>query len=260
MSKTPQRIAMIGAGRVARQLTLWLKSKGVEVAQIYNRSPERAKSLAADAGAQVIENLDALDKDLDLCIIAVSDDAIASVADALPVTDAVVVHTSGARPISDLKRHPKHGVFYPLQTFTADRPADFHQVPLCLEGSDEAVTSMLKTAGVVWGVPVYQLNTAQREVLHVAAVLANNFTNHLWGKSFELLRQNDMEPGMLYPLLMETMRKAVNSDPNSIQTGPAVRGDEETIARHLDKLKDDANLREIYTTLTRSIQDTHGKL
>jgi len=264
MSKVPQRVSIAGAGKVARQMALWLKSKGVELVQIYNRTPKAAEELVELVGGNTTAIYDwkEFNPEVDMVIIAVSDDAIAGISAKLPPTEAVVVHTSGARPMDDLKNLKRRGVFYPLQTFTAEQTADFHQVPLCIEGNDAEVQELLKTCCVVWGAPVYQLNSAQREVLHIAAVVANNFTNHLWGRSFDLLKQNDIDPGILYALMMETMRKAIHLNPHDIQTGPAVRGDKETIRRHLEKLKDDANLREIYELLTQSIEQKHrnGKL
>lgn len=256
--RAPKRVSIVGAGKVARQLALWLKSKGLELVQIYNRTPEAANELVALVGANAVSTWKDFDSKVDMVILAVSDDAIAAISANLPVTDALVVHTSGARPLDDLKHHERRGVFYPLQTFTLDQAADFQQVPICVEGNSPEVEELLKTSCIVWGAPVYQLNSSQREVLHIAAVVANNFTNHLWGLSFDLLKHNNIDPSILYALLMETMRKAINLDPHAIQTGPAVRGDKETIRRHLEKLKDDANLREIYDVLTQSIAQKHG--
>lgn len=262
MTRSPERVVVVGAGKVARQLVPWLKSKGVEVVQVYNRHLEAAGALASEVGAAAIDDLKELDTGVQLVFIAVSDDAIANVSGEMPRTDAVVVHTSGTRPITDLEHHEKRGVFYPLQTFSEEAQVDFQQVPVCIESSDDVVSEVLKSCGIAWGLQMHELDSGQREVLHVAAVIANNFTNHLLGKSFDLLKTHNIAPDILYPLLMETIRKAVYNDPHAIQTGPAVRGDERTVQRHLDKLKDDPALREIYRQLTDSILQTHrhGKL
>lgn len=256
-----QRVALIGAGKVARQMGRWMRSSGVEITQVYNRTFSEAENLAGLVGATAISDLSEI-ADVQMVIIAVSDDAIAAVSAAMPAVDAVVVHTSGTRPIEDLNQHVRCGVFYPLQTFTDDVEVDFRQVPVCIEGVDPETEELLRVCCLTWGAFPYILNSSQREVLHVAAVIANNFANHLWGKSFELLNKSEIEPDILFPLMMETVQKAIHADPHSVQTGPAVRGDKKTIERHLQKLKSDDNLQEIYRILTKSIleKQQHGKL
>lgn len=262
MTEMIQRVALIGAGKVARQLARWIRSSGVEIVQIYNRSLPAAETLAAEVGSTAINKVEELNADVQLVIISVNDDAISDLADAMPETNAVVVHTSGTRPMDDLKKHEKRGVFYPLQTFTDQHDVNFRQVPICIEGVDESVTHLLKSCCVSWGALCYELNSSQRAMLHVAAVVANNFTNHLWGRSFDLLKEHEIEPDILFPLMMQTVEKAIHAHPHSIQTGPAARGDNQTIERHLDTLKSDANFRELYRLLTSSIQENqqNGKL
>jgi len=262
MTETPHRATVIGAGKVAHKLAPWLKSNKVAVKQIYNRTTAKAGALAAEVGAQPLAEVADIDREVDMVIIAVSDDAIREVSDELPSLDAVIVHTSGTRPIDDLKKHDKRGVFYPLQTFTPQSNIDFQQIPICIEGNSREVEEYLKSCCIDWGTSCHLLNSDQRGILHIAAVVANNFTNHLWGSAFDLLKEHNIEPNILYPLMLETVRKATFEDPHEVQTGPAVRGDQQTIDRHLDKLKSDANLREIYRVLTESIAQTKrdGKL
>lgn len=262
MAKLPQKIAIVGAGRVASKLAPWLQSRGVEVVQIYNRDQARAKALAVELNTEAVASLKDIDSEVEMIIIAVSDDAIAGVSAELPQTDALVVHTSGTRSINDVAQHKRHGVFYPLQTFSEEHAVDFTQVPFCIEASSREVEDLLKACCITWGIRSYLIDSKQREILHVAAVIANNFTNHLWGKSFDLLRKNEIEPDILYPLIFETVRRATHGNPHEVQTGPAVRGDQKTIDRHLQKLTNTPELQEIYSLITQSISETkkHAEL
>lgn len=256
MVNPPQRIAIIGAGRVTSQLAPWLQGRGVEIAQIYNRTFAHAEALATALKSEPVASLKDIDPEVEMIIIAVSDDAIAGVSAQLPQTDAVVVHTSGTRSMADVAQHKQHGVFYPLQTFSGEHAVDFARVPFCIEASSAKVEELLAACCVLWGIRSYAIDSKQREILHVAAVIANNFTNHLWGKSFDLLRKNEIEPDILYPLILETVRRATQGNPHEVQTGPAMRGDKNTIDRHLQKLSETPELQEIYTLITQSIFET----
>lgn len=253
MKPVPQKVVIVGAGKVASQIGNWLHRGGVEIIQLINRELEKAQSLAEEWSAQLTDDFNALHPDAEMVIIAVSDDAIGAVSDQLPKSDAVVVHTSGSRPLEDLQKHQRRGVFYPLQTFSAHAVVDFSRVPICVEGSDDQVEDALLNAVELWGAQPFRLNSEQRGSLHVAAVVANNFTNHLWGLSRDLLVKNDIAPEIVHPLMEATLQKALTNHPHDIQTGPAVRGDEETIRRHLEKLSGDATLHRIYELLTSSI-------
>lgn len=256
MSKPPVRIAVLGAGKVASQLAPWLQERGVEIVQVYNRTTATANKLAPLLNAEVISSPKEINQAVEMIIIAVSDDAIAGISEEIPHSDALVVHTSGTRSITDVAQHNRHGVFYPLQTISGEHPVDFTQVPFCIEGSSNDVHDLLVASCVEWGIRSYSIDSKQREMLHVAAVIANNFTNHLLGKSFDLLRKNDIEPDILYPLIFETVRRATHGNPHEVQTGPAVRGDQKTIERHLQKLIHTPELQEIYSLITQSISQT----
>lgn len=261
MDNPIKRVSFAGAGKVARQMAPWLKENGVQIVQVYNRSHEQGEPLAAEVSAEFISNASALELNVDLIIVAVSDDAIAGVSQLIPQTGALVVHTSGTRAMDDLKHHARRGVFYPLQSFSDKMPVDFRKIPFCIEAANLSDEELLKVNCLTWGSYTYPLNSQQREILHIAAVMANNFVNHLWGKGFDLLKKNDIQPDILFPLMMETVNKAIHSDPHEVQTGPAVRKDENTIQRHVEMLKKEGNLQQIYQLLTKSIQEKHhGKL
>ena len=87
----------------------------------------------------------------------------------------------------------------------------------------------------------------------MAAVFVNNFSNHLFLIGEKICKENNIPFKTLYPLIFETFEKIKLFSPKDIQTGPAVRGDIDTILEHIDLL-DDPKLKNIYMSLTESIK------
>ncbi|TVR39124.1 MAG: DUF2520 domain-containing protein [Cryomorphaceae bacterium] len=254
-------IALIGAGRVASNLGTAFKLRGFELQCVLSRNEERGRLLAEELGTHFFRLNEAEQVRAHLFVIAVSDDAVQEVSEQLPAGEAVVVHTSGTRPMADLSKHPNRGVFYPLQTLTSAVRHQWSDVPFCLEASCHDALAVLKDVCTQLGAQHYELNSDQRARLHVAAVIANNFTNHLWGWSRRLLEEAEVDPAILHPLMRETLAKALTHDPYGVQTGPAVRGDEQTLRKHLAQLEEHPRLRAIYQLLTESIAaQSNGKL
>jgi len=254
MAEQIHKVAIVGAGKVASALGNWLLNSGVQITEIWSRNPKNAENLAIGLNAKAVLELSNISASNDLIIIAVKDDAVEEVSKQLEVGNAIVVHTSGARPISDLQKHSNCGVFYPLQTFSVDTKPDFTKIPFCTEGSNQFVYSQLESFCLKLGAISHRIDSQQRGTLHLAAVLANNFTNHLWGKSRELLENAGIDHRILNPLMEETLQKAMTNHPFEIQTGPAVRNDSATIEKHLDRLSSDPLLADIYRLISQSIQ------
>jgi predicted short-subunit dehydrogenase-like oxidoreductase (DUF2520 family) len=143
-----------------------------------------------------------------------------------------------------------------LQTFSKAKKIDFKKVPLCIEAGNAKALQQLKViAGNLSGV-VDEVDGEQRKILHLAAVFACNFTNHLYHISQQLLESNGLNFDLLKPLIVETADKINGTLPKEAQTGPAVRGDDATIKTHLNMLQEDAGLQEMYIILSRSIKKT----
>lgn len=201
--------------------------------------------------------------DADVILISVKDDAIAEVArhleSMLPEgSNAIVAHTSGSKSMDVLgfMRHPV-GVFYPLQTFSKDVPLDYAEIPFFIEGSNPDVATALKElAGLVSG-HVHEADSSVRRTLHIASVLACNFTNHLWALADDVLRRNGLDFSMLHPLVKETCRKAMENNPGDVQTGPARRGDSGIVSAHLEALADMPGIHDIYEILSNSITERY---
>lgn len=256
---SPLHIILLGAGRVATQLGAALHQAGHQVPYIWSRTPASVATLAATLpGAKVAPglNLTALPP-ADVYLLAVPDAAIPAVlAEAQFPVGALVAHTSGAVPLAIFNDYPslRGGVFYPLQTFSAGRVVDWHTVPLCIEATDEAAEAVLLALAHTLSSSVQRVATPQRQAIHVAAVFACNFSNHLLGISHALLQEQQLPLALLAPLLHETVEKALEYPPFTVQTGPAARQDEPTLARHRASLTTHPEWQALYNKLTASIQ------
>jgi len=251
------KIVFLGSGNVATHLALAFKAAGQEILQVWSNTEANAQALAQRVGCVAISDLSTLDLGADLYVIAIKDEAIAELAAALPSVAGVVAHTSGATSIEALNSHKHHGVFYPLQTFSKQKNIDLSDTPLCLEASDAETMSLLQDAAMLISTASFQVDSEKRKVLHLSAVFACNFSNHLYQLGYSIMQQHGLDFEILKPLIMETARKVQDAVPFDVQTGPAVRGDEETMANHLQLLEVRPDLQDIYKTLSESIKKTH---
>lgn len=255
-------VAFLGAGHVAAHLAPALAAAGHRVAGVWSRTPAHAAALAhrLPSARVLVSPAEAAALAPDLVLVCVPDHAVAAViaAAALPPTTPVA-HTAGALP---LPAHPHAGVFYPLQTFSAGRPLDLRAVPFFLEATDTATAAVLAAlAHDLSAQPARWLTTAERAPLHLAAVFAANFPNHLLGISRQVLAQAGLPLDVLCPLVDEVVAKAfaAGGGPFSVQTGPARRADAPTLAAHRARLRADPALTPwlpVYDVLTAAIQHT----
>jgi predicted short-subunit dehydrogenase-like oxidoreductase (DUF2520 family) len=248
------RISIIGSGNVATHMAAAFKNAGHRIIQIYSREMYNAALLAYHVGAEAIDNFNNINPETDIFIISVKDDAIVPIARELAEYKKLTVHTSGATDLEALLAFiPDAGVFYPLQTLSKNKEADFLTVPLCIEGANEAITRNLEQLAQTVSNNVYRVNSAQRKILHLAAVFACNFPNYLYGIAQQLLAKNAIDFELLRPLILETAQKVQDHLPAEVQTGPAIRNDEHTMAAHLQMLAEEPSLKAIYQLLSQEI-------
>jgi predicted short-subunit dehydrogenase-like oxidoreductase (DUF2520 family) len=261
-------IAVIGSGHVAWHLAHAFEERGYSVVSVYSRQLEKAEDLAETLYA--CNPTDSLDFSLsaaELFILAVSDDAIEEVCRKIHLPEgAILAHTSGAKSIQILEEiidnerfmPIDYGVFYPLMTFTKGKKVSFSTIPICIEASDEDTEDVLVKLASELSNEVHLISSEQRRVLHVSAVFACNFTNHLWALTKAIVESEDLPFDILKPLIQETVKKAMKAPhPADVQTGPAIRHDQQTILNHLAYLSEDDDLLKVYQLLTESIQDWH---
>ena len=248
------RITIIGSGNVATHLAAAFKNAGHAILQVYSRDLQNASLLAYHVRAEPIDSIDQINPETDLFVIAIKDDAIETIASALAEYDKLIVHTSGATDMQALSNHTKKaGVFYPLQTFSKTKEVNFNTVPICIEGSDDQIISQLNELAYTITQNVYRINSSERKTLHLAAVFACNFPNYLYYLAQQLLADKQLPFDLLRPLILETAEKVQEYLPANVQTGPAIRNDENTMAAHLRQLQEKPELRALYEQLSQGI-------
>lgn len=252
---------MIGAGRLATNMTKALMRAGHDLPQVYSRTHEAASALASVTGSEPVSCLEQVRGDADMYVIAVKDGAIASVIASLcpRLPGAIFVHTAGSVPMNAFLGSAKRfGVIYPMQTFSKERDVDFSCIPCFVEGNDEATLATISDVAGSISRDVRPLPSEKRRYLHLAAVFACNFTNHCYRLASEILSSQGIPFSIMLPLIDETARKVHHLTPAEAQTGPAVRYDSEVIAAHLHLLDELNNAGEalpanVYRLMTESI-------
>ena len=232
------KTVLIGRGRLATNLQRALLESGHEVVSINSRT------------------LDGLPLSADVFVIAVKDSALSEV-----ICNAtkgrenqLFVHTAGSMPLSLFERHTtRYGVFYPMQTFSKERQADFADIPIFLEANSPETLTTLNVLAASISRSVYNLSTEERKYLHLAAVFACNFVNHCYDMAATVLEQHGLPFSVMLPLIDETARKVHELHPRQAQTGPAVRYDENVIRMQSELLAEKPELQRIYLQLSENI-------
>jgi len=251
-------ISLIGTGNLAWYLGPALENSGHSILEVFGRDQKRTKAMQERLyNATLQKDLDFSRSDSKIFILAISDDAIEEVAKAIILPDnAVLVHTSGSQPIEKLgfAATENTGVFYPLQTFTKGEKVDFEDIPLLIEAYNHYVRDILMDVAKSISKKAYDIFAEDRMAIHLAAVFACNFTNYMFYISDTLLKKHHFDLGILRPLIAETLNKSLNIGPENSQTGPARRGDLETLDRHMTYLKDQ-DVQDLYRILSQQILD-----
>lgn len=245
-------LSIIGAGNISWHLSQAFKNSGISIKQIFSRDLSKAKSMAKLVEAEPINSIKDLSPDTDLILICVSDKAIPEVVENIGFYDKTIAHTAGSVSLSALKKFTNHGVFYPLQTFTKGNYLNLLQTPFCIEANNtETQTKLLNLAKQISN-SIYELSSEQRLQCHLAAVFANNFSNHMFHAAEQILKQKNIPFDIIKPIIAETANKIQNLSPKTAQTGPAARNDKSTIEAHL-KLLSDSEMEKLYSFVSQNI-------
>lgn len=259
------KIVLLGSGNVATQLGPALKEAGHQILQVWSRSEANAKILAnkLGVGTEVIGQLATVNMNADMYLIAVNDEAIREVAEALSLSigDRLLVHTSGSTDITLFDGlSSTFGVMWPIQTFSKIKSVDFKRIPIAIEGSSVIVTATLRTIAQSLSEKVVEMSAVQRTFFHIAAVFACNFTNHLYYLADQILQDQHLDFDMLRPLILETAEKVQTNRPIGVQTGPAIRGDQHILDKHLALLKDNLIAFELYRKISECIMQSRDHI
>lgn len=247
-------IVLIGAGNVATNIGYAFREAGLNILQVYNRTPQLSQSLAEKLDSVPVTEIDSITTNADLYLFAVSDDAIGRVALKVMLQGQFVVHTSGSVSMDVLKQaSERRGVLYPLQTFSKSRRIDPGNIPFCIEASNELDLKQLKSLAGKISNKVFLIDSEKRKVLHLAAVFACNFPNYMYYIAERIITGTGLDFDMLRPLIAETAAKVMDTGPAHVQTGPARRKDEKIMAQHLKLLGENEAWKNLYKSISNEI-------
>jgi predicted short-subunit dehydrogenase-like oxidoreductase (DUF2520 family) len=255
------KVVVLGTGNVAWHLAPALEDAGHEVVAVYGRDLKAAESITSKLYiAEPKTDLDFAESDAELFILAVSDSALSDIANEIILPEeSILVHTSGAEPLEILEYSSAAytGIFYPLQTFTKGKAMDFGDVPILVESDDQTTLQQLKKVAKSLSSVSYTVKSKDRIALHVAAVFASNFSNHMIRLSEEIMIRQGLDFEMMKPLIIETISKSLELGAKKAQTGPAVRGDFQVMDRHYQFLNYNDQIAEIYKLISQDIIDSY---
>lgn len=247
------KIVIIGSGNVAYHLAKAFTQGGIPIAQIFGRNEKDLKVISNELQIPFSTSEIA---DSDFYIIAVKDDSIADVSKLITKTNCLVAHTSGSLEKEKLNGNYRKACFYPLQTFSKTKDLVYSEIPFFLEAENEADFNLMNSIAQKISKKVLKSNFEQRKYIHLTAVFACNFTNHLFAKAKEISDSQEIPFEYFLPLIKETVDKIYKIEPKLAQTGPAFRGDEKIIESH-EKLIKDKDAKAIYKTMNISIKDMY---
>ena len=246
------RIGLVGTGKVAHQLAYAItKIETYNLEWVYGRSRAKADKIIEASSCAFVDKLSHYNE-VDLVIIAVKDDAIHEVANLLEPSSALVVHTSGIKGLEVLNKHQKTGILYPLYSFYSKEEFSMENIPFLVDSEDYVSVELLLALSQKLSSKAYHISSEEKKQLHLAAVYANNFANHLMTQAFDILDSKSINKEILLPIIEQSCANWVKGNAKEHQSGPALRNDEETMNKHLEALKTEEQ-KEIYTLISKSI-------
>jgi predicted short-subunit dehydrogenase-like oxidoreductase (DUF2520 family) len=251
------KISIAGTGNVATVFAKLFAAKGISIVEIIARNKALGQQLAAEVGANFVEYGQPINKNIDACIFAITDIELKNIYRDYKLQGAVAIHTAGAVDLDALYHISSNtAVLYPLQSLRKELPHK-PEIPFLIEASNNTaltiVTQLAEAIGSKW----QEITSKQRLVLHTAAVIASNFSNHMYVSAHELCKLEGVDFNLLYPLICETATRLQYNVPKKLQTGPAIRQDTITMHEHLNVLRDYPDLLRLYTRMTDAIIRFH---
>ncbi|GLR16265.1 Rossmann-like and DUF2520 domain-containing protein [Portibacter lacus] len=249
---------IFGTGNIASHFTPAIsKIAELNVSSIFARSEEKARLVIGDGQINIIYNYAAIPEDTDVVFLMVNDDAIKSVTAKLSEhlqSSTMIIHFSGSMGLSEIHEHFHHtGIMWPIQTISkSDSSLVLKETPLSISFSDEYTKEKLDRWAAHLSNHKYYLSEDQKKVVHLSAVFANNFTNHMYVIAKELLNAEGLNFELITPLILKTAQSALYNDPALNQTGPAKRQDKNTMDKQLDLLSD-VDQKAIYQLISKNI-------
>src|SRR2546421_5301314 len=252
------KVVIIGTGNVAAAIGRKIRASEHELVQVAGRSGLHAARIGKDLDVSFVADLTLVSREADLYIVAITDDALPSLAKWLKLDRKLVVHTAGSVTKNILEPVSKnYGVLYPLQSLRIES-AYLPDIPLLVDGNTADDLALIKDFASSISDKVEVADDLTRLKIHLAAVMVNNFTNHLYALAEIFCREEQIDFHLFRPLITETANRLNYISAFNAQTGPAIRHDHSTLASHMKILKKYPQLKKIYEEMTRSIQTMYA--
>ncbi|SDM07474.1 Rossmann-like and DUF2520 domain-containing protein [Chryseobacterium taihuense] len=240
---------IIGSGNVAYHLAKAFKQNNIPLSQIFGRNQNELQKISSELNIPYsTQDLE----DADLYIISVNDQSIEEVSGIISKKNCLVAHTSGSLPKEILAGEYRKSSFYLLQTFSKSKSLDYRKIPFFIETENIEDQQLLTELASKISANVMESTHEKRKYIHLTAVFACNFVNHLFARAKEISDSQDIPFDYFLPLIDETIQKIHEIDPKSAQTGPAVRNDQRVLQLHEQLLKEESLT--IYRTINNSIK------
>ncbi len=247
------QVTIIGTGNVATVLGKLIYKNHHTINQVYGRNLIAVNELANSVNAEAISDINKINNDAEIYLVAVSDNSIESICNLLKINNKIIIHTAGSVSLKVLKNvSTNYGVLYPIQSIRKAMNITI-PIPFLIDGSNELTKKTIEefaksiSNNVVFG------DDEKRFKLHIAAVFACNFVNYLYMQSEAICLENNIDFSLLQALIEETANRLKYNKPKDVFTGPAVRKDFETIKKHLQQLKENPPLQSLYKLMSDKI-------
>lgn len=255
-------LAFVGAGRAGSALALGLHSAGHRIVAVHSHTPRHAARLAEATGAVVAPTAAQAARRAAITFATVPDSQIVAVAatiaaSGMPLRGRALVHcsaSSGPEVLAAARiTGASLGAFHPLQALAGPQSARLLRgTTFTIEAAEPLVASLHALASDLGG-HVLHVPPGSRELYHAAAVLAGSAPLVLLARATTLLEGAGVETAQAHRALVALLAGAASNarevGPTAALTGPVIRGDAATVARHLDALAADPSTRELYRRL-----------
>jgi len=255
------KVVMIGSGNVSWHLCKRMLEQGFELIQVVNLRSGKFHECFQSLGIPLISSAKEIATDADFYFLCVQEDQLSHLELPAFSPQAILIHTAGSVEMDVLKKYGIHyGCIYPLQTLSIGKEVDFEKVPLLVEASEKATSEKMMTIAHMLSKTVRYCNSVERAELHLAAVLVNNFSNHLYQMADEYLQEKGLPFELLKPLIKETVAKLDALSPLQAQTGPAKREATLIMQKHMQMLSSHPQWAAIYQLLSDSIMRNEKRI
>jgi len=262
--------SLVGPGRLGKTLARHLQLIGGECKYIISTNETKLDIEGISMkSTKSIDKLDGIESLGHYCFICVPDDHISLAAVALlenlkDLSGTDFIHTSGTKSSSVLLnlKSSKNRIcaFHPMQTFTADDTHEiFKSILISIEGDPDLSNELFDIAEQLGSKPLI-VSEVDKKVLHIAGVILANFISALVIEASNVISFIDDSPEEFIretygPLMMKTLDNILHVGLVKGLTGPAARGDLETISEHKLFLQNNGYSTEVYDLLTKVISD-----